>query len=124
MNDVQKPVKPLLPFTRPSIDEETIAAVAEVLRLNGYNTAMFGKSHETPPWEVSVSGPFDHWPARQGFEKFYGFLGGEKSLFRPYLVDGTTFLGVPRDPNAPPAPPGTPTRVRRVTPAPSPPPAP
>jgi dTDP-4-amino-4,6-dideoxygalactose transaminase len=32
MNDVQKPVKPLLPFTRPSIDEETIAAVAEVLR--------------------------------------------------------------------------------------------
>ena len=26
----------------------------------------------------------------QGFEKFYGFLGGEKSLFRPYLVDGTT----------------------------------
>ena len=32
MNDVPKPVKPLLPFTRPSIDEETIAAVAEVLR--------------------------------------------------------------------------------------------
>jgi hypothetical protein len=28
MNDVPKPVKPLLPFTRPSIDEETIAAVA------------------------------------------------------------------------------------------------
>ena len=34
-----------------------------------------------------------------GFEKFYGFLGGEKSLFRPNLVDGTTALGIPRDPN-------------------------
>ena len=48
---------------------------------------------------IERSGPFDRWPVRQGFEKFYGFLGGEKSLFRPYLVDGTTQLGVPRDPN-------------------------
>ena len=78
---------------------KSVATIAEILRQWGYNTAMFGKSHETPPWETSVSGPFDRWPARQGFEKFYGFLGGEKSLFRPYLVDGTTELGVPRDPN-------------------------
>lgn len=77
----------------------SVATIAEILRNWGYCTSMFGKSHETPPWEVSVSGPFDRWPARQGFEKFYGFIGGEKSLFRPYLVDGTTFLGVPRDPN-------------------------
>jgi arylsulfatase A-like enzyme len=27
-----------------------------MLRLNGYNTAAFGKWHETAPWEVSVSG--------------------------------------------------------------------
>ena len=77
----------------------SVATIAEILRNWGYCTSMFGKSHETPPWEVSVSGPFDRWPARQGFEKFYGFIGGEKSLFRPYLVDGTTFLGMPRDPN-------------------------
>ena len=78
---------------------KSVAPIAEILRQWGYCTSMFGKSHETPPWETSVSGPFDHWPARQGFEKFYGFIGGEKSLFRPYLVDGTTELGVPSDPN-------------------------
>jgi arylsulfatase A-like enzyme len=74
----------------------SVAPLAEILRQWGYCTSMFGKSHETPPWETSVAGPFDRWPARQGFEKFYGFIGGEKSLFAPYLVDGTTELGVPR----------------------------
>jgi len=38
------------------------ATIAEVLRLNGYNTAMFGKNHLTPMWETSPAGPFDHWP--------------------------------------------------------------
>ena len=80
---------------------KSVAPIAEIFRQWGYCTSMFGKSHETPPWETSVSGPFDRWPARQGFEKFYGFIGGEKSLFRPYLVDGTTELGVPRDPELP-----------------------
>jgi arylsulfatase len=78
---------------------KSVNTIAEILRQWGYCTAMFGKSHETPPWETSVAGPFDRWPARQGFEKFYGFIGGEKSLFAPYLVDGTTELGVPRDPD-------------------------
>lgn len=77
---------------------KTVAPLAEILRQWGYCTSMFGKSHETPPWETSIAGPFDHWPARQGFEKFYGFIGGEKNLFAPYLVDGTTELGVPREP--------------------------
>lgn len=76
---------------------KTVAPLAEILRQWGYCTSMFGKSHETPPWESSIAGPFDHWPARQGFEKFYGFIGGEKNLFAPYLVDGTTELGVPRE---------------------------
>jgi len=44
-----------------------IAPVAEMLRLNGYSTAAFGKSHETAAWEVSPSGPTDRWPTRSGF---------------------------------------------------------
>ena len=34
-----------------------VAPLAEMLRLNGFSTAAFGKYHETPPWEVSTSGP-------------------------------------------------------------------
>ena len=75
------------------------APVAEMLRLNGYSTAAFGKWHETAVWETSVSGPFDRWPTHQGFDKFYGFIGGETNQWAPYLYDGVTQVELPNDPN-------------------------
>jgi arylsulfatase len=74
------------------------ASVAEMLRLNGYSTAAFGKWHETAVWEASVSGPFDRWPIHQGFDKFYGFIGGETNQWAPYLYDGVTQVELPNDP--------------------------
>jgi len=74
------------------------APLAEMLRLNGYSTAAFGKWHETAAWEASVSGPFDRWPTRQGFDKFYGFLGGETNQWAPFLYDGVTQVELPNDP--------------------------
>ncbi len=75
------------------------APLAEMLRLNGYATAAFGKWHETPVWEASVAGPFDRWPTRQGFDKFYGFLGGETNQWAPFLYDGTAVVELPTDPS-------------------------
>ncbi len=75
------------------------APLAETLRLNGYATAAFGKWHETAAWEASVAGPFDRWPTRQGFDKFYGFLGGETNQWAPFLYDGTAVVELPDDPN-------------------------
>jgi arylsulfatase len=75
------------------------APLAETLRLNGYATAAFGKWHETAAWEASMAGPFDRWPTRQGFDKFYGFLGGETNQWAPYLYDGTAVVELPNDPN-------------------------
>jgi arylsulfatase A-like enzyme len=77
----------------------SVAPVAEMLRLNGYSTAAFGKWHETAAWETSVSGPFDRWPTRQGFDKFYGFIGGETNQWAPYLFDGVAPVELPHDPN-------------------------
>lgn len=65
------------------------ATIAEVLVQNGYNTAAFGKWHLTPVSEASPLGPFDRWPTGLGFEKFYGFLGGETDQYEPTLIDGT-----------------------------------
>jgi arylsulfatase A-like enzyme len=76
-----------------------VAPVAETLRLNGYATAAFGKWHETAAWEVSVAGPFDRWPTRQGFDKFYGFLGGETNHWAPFIYDGTHQVELPEDPD-------------------------
>ncbi|WP_429322256.1 arylsulfatase [Paraburkholderia sp. GAS448] len=74
------------------------ATVAEVLKDYGYNTAAFGKWHNTPPGETSMMGPFNHWPTSYGFEHFYGFLGGESDQYHPHLYSDTTPLPVPNDP--------------------------
>ena len=66
----------------------TTAPLAEILRANGYSTAAFGKWHETALTDTSVSGPQDNWPNRQGFEKFYGFVGAEVNFLRPNIHDG------------------------------------
>ncbi len=78
---------------------DSVAPVAEMLRLNGYSTAAFGKWHETAAWEASISGPFDRWPTRQGFDKFYGFIGGETNQWAPFFYDGDAQVELPDDPN-------------------------
>ena len=82
-----------------SVRPQSITPMAEILRQNGYNTAAFGKYHETPPWEISNSGPQDRWPTRSGFEKFYGFIGGETNQYAPLIYDGVTLVETPEDPN-------------------------
>ena len=73
--------------------------VAETLRQNGYSTAAFGKWHETPTWEVSVSGPYFRWPTNSGFDKFYGFIGGETNQWDPVIFDGVTKVAKKDDPD-------------------------
>lgn len=64
------------------------ATIAEVLRQNGYATAMFGKHHNAPEHHVSPAGPFDLWPTSLGFEYFYGFMAAETNQFTPALYRG------------------------------------
>lgn len=82
-----------------SIRPQSITPLAEVLRQNGFNTGFFGKSHEVPAWEISPVGPQDRWPTRSGFEKFYGFLGGETNQWAPSVYDGVTVVETPHDPD-------------------------
>ena len=72
---------------------------AETLRHNGYSTAAFGKWHETATWEVSVSGPYFRWPTNSGFDKFYGFIGGETNQWDPVIFDGVTKVAKKDDPD-------------------------
>ena len=76
----------------------SVAPLAEMLRLNGFSTAFFGKNHETAAWEVSPSGPTTRWPTRSGFDKFYGFIGGETDQWAPSLYDGLTRIETPHYP--------------------------
>jgi arylsulfatase A-like enzyme len=78
---------------------DSVAPLAEMLRLNGYSTSFFGKNHETAAWEVSPSGPTSRWPNRSGFDEFYGFMGGETNQWAPLLYHGMNRVELPRDPN-------------------------
>lgn len=78
---------------------ESIAPLAKILRYNGYSTAQFGKNHETPAWQVSPSGATDLWPTRNGFDKFYGFMGGETNQWSPSIYEDMTAIDVPQNPN-------------------------
>jgi arylsulfatase A-like enzyme len=75
------------------------APAAETLKLNGYSTAHFGKCHEVPVWETSPMGPFDRWPSPgNGFEHFYGFIGGETNQYAPALYSDTVPVEQDRSP--------------------------
>jgi arylsulfatase A-like enzyme len=74
-----------------SVLPNSMSPLARTLKLNGYNTAQFGKCHEVPVWQTSPTGPFDSWPTGGGgFEYFYGFIGGEANQWYPTLYEGTT----------------------------------
>jgi len=67
---------------------KTAAMLPQILQLNGYATAAFGKWHLIPESEDKVSGPFNHWPTHQGFDTYYGFLNGETDQWHPELTSG------------------------------------
>ncbi|OGU19859.1 MAG: arylsulfatase [Hydrogenophilales bacterium RIFOXYD1_FULL_62_11] len=82
-----------------SVLPNTMSPLAKTLKLNGYNTAQFGKCHEVPVWQSSPVGPFDQWPTGGGgFEYFYGFIGGEAHQWYPSLYEGTTPTEAPKSP--------------------------
>jgi arylsulfatase len=83
-----------------SIIPRETATIGAILKQNGYSTAWFGKEHNIPPWEASQAGPFTNWPSGQGFDYFYGFVGGDTSQWQPgNLFRNTTpihpYLGQP-----------------------------
>jgi arylsulfatase len=60
--------------------------LSEMLQQQGYNTYALGKWHLTPADQASAAGPYDRWPLGRGFERFFGFLGGETHQYYPELV--------------------------------------
>ncbi|WP_067667958.1 arylsulfatase [Nocardia miyunensis] len=67
------------------IPQET-ALCSEVLAERGWNTYAVGKWHMTPLEEENLAASKRHWPLARGFDRFYGFLGGEADQWYPNLV--------------------------------------
>ena len=72
--------------------------LSEMLLQEGYNTYAIGKWHLTPADQISAAGPYDRWPLGRGFERFYGFLGGETHQYYPELVYDNHQVEPPKTP--------------------------
>ncbi len=74
------------------------ATIAEVLGERGYNTYMLGKWHCCPEDEYNMASTKRNWPTGRGFERFYGFLGGETNQWYPDLVQDQQYVDQPCGP--------------------------
>jgi len=74
------------------------AMLPAVLTERGYATMALGKWHLTPDEHITPAGPFDRFPLGQGFERYYGFMGGETSQWEPDLWEDNHRVQAPRRP--------------------------
>ena len=72
--------------------------LSEMLVQHGFSTYLLGKYHLLPSEQESAAGPYDRWPLGRGFERFYGFLGGDTSQWYPELVYDNHQIQQPRTP--------------------------
>ncbi|MFQ6331952.1 arylsulfatase [Nocardia sp. CWNU-33] len=73
--------------------------LSEMLLQHGYNTYMVGKWHLVPSDQESAAGPYERWPLGRGFERFYGFLGGDTSQWYPDLIHDNHQVEPPATPD-------------------------
>ena len=72
--------------------------VSKLLQDNGYSTFWLGKNHNVPEQDVASGGSRKLWPLGMGFDRFYGFLGGETNQWYPDLVEDNRFIEPPYGP--------------------------
>lgn len=78
---------------------KNVATLPEILHDHGFATLMVGKWHLTLAGHRSVMGPYDSWPTRRGFDRYWGFLDGEASQWEPaQLISGTERVPTPYKP--------------------------
>ncbi|WP_157000755.1 arylsulfatase [Agromyces laixinhei] len=75
------------------------ASIGHILQDNGYSTYWIGKDHDVPEEDIAAGGSRSRWPLQMGFDRFYGFLGGETNNWYPDLVEDNHFIEQPYTPD-------------------------
>ena len=77
---------------------EQTATIGQVLQDNGWSTFWVGKNHNVAEQDVASGASRKQWPLQRGFDRFYGFLGGETNQYYPDLVEDNRFIEAPYGP--------------------------
>jgi arylsulfatase A-like enzyme len=76
------------------------ATIATVLRNAGWTTLWIGKNHNVPVDAFDIGANRKHWPLGLGYDRFYGFIGGETNQWYPELIEDNHFVEPPYAPDA------------------------
>jgi arylsulfatase A-like enzyme len=78
---------------------EACATIGQILQDNGWSTFWLGKNHNVPEQDVCSGASRKEWPLQKGFDRFYGFIGGETNQWYPDLVEDNRFIEPPYGPD-------------------------
>jgi arylsulfatase A-like enzyme len=77
---------------------DACATIAEILQDNGWSTFWLGKNHNVAEQDVASGASRKNWPLQKGFDRYYGFIGGETNQWYPDLVEDNHFIEPPYGP--------------------------
>ena len=77
---------------------EECATIGQILQDNGWSTFWLGKNHNVPETDLSSGASKKQWPLNKGFDRFYGFIGGETNNWYPDLVEDNRYVEAPYTP--------------------------
>ena len=69
-----------------------------MLRDAGWSTFWVGKNHNVPVDAFDIGANRKHWPLGLGYDRFYGFIGGETNQWYPELIEDNHFVDQPYSP--------------------------
>jgi arylsulfatase A-like enzyme len=74
------------------------STLAHVLRDAGWSTFWIGKNHNVPIDAFSMGASKKEWPLGLGYDRFYGFIGGETNQWYPDLAEDNHYIDQPYGP--------------------------
>ena len=74
------------------------ATIGQILQDNGWSTFWLGKNHNVPVSDLASGASKSEWPLQKGFDRFYGFIGGETNQWYPDLVEDNRYIEQPYGP--------------------------
>jgi len=74
------------------------ATIGQILQDSGWSTFWLGKNHNVPETDVCPGASREQWPLRKGFDRYYGFIGGETNNWYPDLIEDNKFIEAPYTP--------------------------
>ncbi|HWM80463.1 MAG TPA: arylsulfatase [Pseudolabrys sp.] len=77
---------------------EECMTIGQVLQNSGWSTYWLGKEHNVPEQDICSGGTKSEWPLQKGFDRFYGFIGGETNQWYPDLIEDNKFIDQPYGP--------------------------